>query len=845
MPFRSVLIHVCALPILTLLGNPAYAGGFTNAASMSTIRSEAAATLLPSGKVLVAGGINLSIALKSAELYDPANNTWTSAAPMATARRDPTATLLRSGKVLVAGGGVATAELYDPSADTWTFTGNNMSTSRYKATATLLPSGKVLVAGGSSSASTDLYDPTSNTWTSAGNMPVALTSSTATLLHDSFGQVQVLVASGIFGGTQASSAAEIYHPSSNTWTLATHMGTARASATATLMDFGQVLVAGGDNNNGGSFSSTEGYDAFLNLPIWANLDSLTTARTHATATLLPNDQVLVTGGYDGSTALDSAELYDRVAGWSGAGTMSSKRLYQTATMLPTGRVLIVGGASNVSNPVSSSELYDPAVVAWSSTGIMKAARNHASATVLPSGKVLVAGGVGSSSVTASAELYDPSTGTWSYTGTMLAATFDQTATLLPSGKVLVVGGNDSTSTTTDFAELYDPASTTWTAAAPLLQARRLATATLLPSGKVLIAGGGDENGLNGMAQLYDPASDTWTLAGTLHIARAFHTATLLPSGKVLVAGGYSAPSPIAVSELYDPASNTWALTGSLETARLNLTATLLPSGKVLVAGGGDGSAADPAFTSAELYDPASGTWTYAGSMTDGRENQSAKLLPSGQVLVVGGITSNTGSYIGSAELYDPVSDAWTSAGTLITARTSTTATLLPTGKVLIAGGLNGITLASAELFDPGLTPVDTLLTPHTALRPVLSSAYISPTNQLIGTSPGSAIDSSISVTATGFMPTREGSGGSTNNSATNYPVFQVQRIDNGQMRFIPNDESVDFTDTTFTGAADAFSGFSPGPMLVRAWVNGVPSNAQYVELYASDVIFRDGFETTP
>ena len=108
---------------------------------------------------------------------------------------------------------------------------------------------------------------------------------------------------------------------------------------------------------------------------------------------------------------------------------------------------------------------------------------------------------------------------------------------------------------------------------------------------------------------------------------------MLPNGKVLVAGGYDGSGSLASAELYDPASGTWTATGSLATARYAHTATLLPNGKVLVAGGYDGSGI---LASAELYDPASGTWTATGSLATARDDHTATLLPNGKVLVAGG-----------------------------------------------------------------------------------------------------------------------------------------------------------------------------------------------------------------
>src|SRR6266516_4856196 len=103
---------------------------------------------------------------------------------------------------------------------------------------------------------------------------------------------------------------------------------------------------------------------------------------------------------------------------------------------------------------------------------------------------------------------------------------------------------------------------------------------------------------------------TFDNTGSLNTARYAHTATLLPSGKVLVAGGFNG-SYLSSAELYDPATGSWSSTGNLTTARHGHTATLLPSGKVLVAGGDNSSGF---LSSAELYDPATGSWSSTGSL---------------------------------------------------------------------------------------------------------------------------------------------------------------------------------------------------------------------------------------
>jgi hypothetical protein len=124
-------------------------------------------------------------------------------------------------------------------------------------------------------------------------------------------------------------------------------------------------------------------------------------------------------------------------------------------------------------------------------------------------------------------------------------------------------------------------------------------------------------------------------------------ATLLNNGKILLAGGQNGSGFLATAEVYDPASGSWSATASMASARYSHTATLLPTGKVLVPGGYNGSY----LAGAEVYDPGSGTWSATAPLATSRQSHMALLLPGGKVLISGGFNSG-GPHV-SAALYTP------------------------------------------------------------------------------------------------------------------------------------------------------------------------------------------------
>jgi N-acetylneuraminic acid mutarotase len=194
------------------------------------------------------------------------------------------------------------------------------------------------------------------------------------------------------------------------------------------------------------------------------------------------------------------------------------------------------------------------------------------------------------------------------------------------------------------------------------------------------------------------ASGTWAATGSMTTTSANGSpATLLHNGQVLLAGAAGAGSTSA--DLYTPATGTWAATGSMTTARsyARFSATLLHNGEVLLTGGENASF--EALASADLYNPATGTFSPTGSMTTARQGATATLLPNGEVLVAGGF-DNTGTYLSSAELYNPATGTWILTGSMTTARQGAAATLLQNGEVLVAGGGNSTLLSSSELYNP-------------------------------------------------------------------------------------------------------------------------------------------------
>jgi hypothetical protein len=318
------------------------------------------------------------------------------------------------------------------------------------------------------------------------------------------------------------------------------------------------------------------------------------------------------------------------------------------------------------------------------TGSMTAPRHSHTATLLPNGKVLIAGGMPRNGVfLATAEIYDPALGRFAPAGKMNTTRgYGSTATLLPNGKVLLAGGSDTAACTAN-SELYDSATGAFVPTGAMTTPRCGAIAVLLRTGDVLIAGGNlnSDDSPQNSAELYHPAAGTFSSTGSMQAARVSFAAVRIKDGRVLVVGGANGGHALSTAELYDPSAGRFLPAGSMNSGRHKLGAALLPDANVLIAGGQGNGAWGNTFSSTEIFDRGTSTFTAGPKMDFERFKllTGVVALRSGRILIAGGADQ--------AEVYDPASNAFLpTAGEKLDGFYFSTATLLTDGRVLIVGG---------------------------------------------------------------------------------------------------------------------------------------------------------------
>ena len=320
---------------------------------------------------------------------------------------------------------------------------------------------------------------------------------------------------------------------SNTWQSVGPMTTERADHTATLLNDGRVLIAGGFKGIGTSFTvldSAEIFNPVINS--FASVSNMTTVRAFHTATLLSNGKVLIVGGVgaDGSTALNTAEIFDPATNtFSPVGNLNSKRFFHTANLLPDNRVLIAGGFDSLN--LKSTEIFDPVANQFSVGPDMNMPRTHHASTSLIDGRIFLVNGLILGSIM-SVDIYNPSANIFT-SATSSAEQLGLSVNTLLSGKVSILGGKLFNQPNGQTAEIFDPADNSFVEIGPMLiSGIARDSAVLLNSGQVLFIG------TNIKAQIFNPQTNEFKLTGDLNTLRFIrHRLTLLQDSRALLTGG--------------------------------------------------------------------------------------------------------------------------------------------------------------------------------------------------------------------------------------------------------------------------------------------------------------------
>ena len=631
-------------------------GTWSATGSVLTGRQSHTAALLPNGRVLIAGGGGAATNLASAELYDPATGTWTSTGTMSVARNANTAGLLVGGRLLMVGGNdasgslVASAEAYDPASATWLAVPALPIGVRHRAFMAALGDGCLMVFGGSNGvshlASAEVFDAgrgAADSW-----RPVLATVAGASTFP----------ATVPFGATVAVTGARL-----------------RGAAAVGANGAGGSAAAGGDPPvveltgplGGSSPCDATNADGAVRTMVRSAVGWVTSAGLSFVA---PANEALPAGFYALRVVVGGVPSERRIvqlvrAPEIGAITPSSGPTSGGGTVTITGTGFSASGTTTV---MFGSNAATVIAVVNSTTLTVVAPSAAASAAV----NVVVTHPNGLSATATNGYTYTGEAGAPTFGGATSAVAVSAYAIELrwaaasdgvtPASRMVydvymaTSTGGQNFSNPPQFTS--DPGVTRFTAGG-----LAGSTAYFFVVRARDESGNADSNTTEVNATTLAAAAFSWTATGSLGAARDNHTQTLLADGRVLVAGGSGGSA-----ELHDPHTGTWTATGGMGTSRSQHTATLLPNGRVLVAGGGTGAGVS---NTSEIYDPVTGTWTGAGTMTTARRLHTATLLQTGRVLVAGGdSTTSLGSQVANADLYDPATGTWTATGALGTARSA-------------------------------------------------------------------------------------------------------------------------------------------------------------------------------
>ena len=326
--------------------------------------------------------------------------------------------------------------------------------------------------------------------------------------------------------------------------------------------------------------------------------------------------------------------------WTSVSPMNLDRADFASIVLPNGNVLVTGGQSYSTNTITNtSEIYNYKIDTWSYVASMNVPRFVHQLVLLDSNRVLAIGGFKKKSC----EIYFINENVWQMTDSLrVVRYFGWTASLLNNGEVLVAGGfvvsNDLKEIySLNNVEIYEPTLNKWRETDSLKIGRAFHTATLLNNGKLLIIGGETNEGVELKdSEIFDPIIEKWTVVDSINTARYNHSSILLSNGNVLISGGLNYTNPtspwLKSCEVYEPTKNKWETVASMDYTRDAHSSIILNNGYILLTGGQKGN------DTWELYDPILFKNIYSDNFPVVQGSQRIEKLPNGGVISMGGIT---------------------------------------------------------------------------------------------------------------------------------------------------------------------------------------------------------------
>jgi len=580
------------------------------------------ATLLPDGRVVIIGGGTNTLSsgyTNLVEVFDPITETFSALGTNAITRRNHSATLLPDGRILVAGGWLPTAngsllatssvEIFDPTTGTSEYIGE-MASRRAEHRVAALPNGQLIINGGRQETgvpykTAEIFDPLlfmrpddlyafyqefanltlenqqlTQLYNNATNIIWGLSVTNSNL------QGQLAYANQTVGELQS----QLNEIQPNPFRLLPDTLIPRLRPYTYPLPDGRVVIQGGTivPTPAGRVISIYDPKTEHSYTAGTNID----VRIGQMGNLLPDGRILFSGGSIRifSPGIDvitnSTEIYDPGTSNVVYGpNMINPRMDGFSATLADGRVLVMAGKTATSVFLAQSEIYEPSNNVFRLSGVMPARVLAATVTRLQDGRIFI---FGSSTNTAPVvQIFDPATETFTSVSGAPTLRFGHQASLLTDGRVLISGGRaGTTGPILSTTEIFDPTTGSFTAGPNLLTARFNFTSTTLPDGTVLVAGG--QTNITTVvpatvqAEIFNPTTGNFSAAGVMVTNQYNHAAALLENGTVLFTGGSSGISSVTRAQLYDPTThvrtsvfnNLSLLVDDLEAANASLSSQL-------------------------------------------------------------------------------------------------------------------------------------------------------------------------------------------------------------------------------------------------------------------------------